>query len=668
MVHKHFPGFAYWFSLPGIQAFTGLSCGIMFGSFFNSPALPQASFYSKILILTSVLTLTSAILSRKSLYRLLLFLICGYALFTYTEIKTATFYHSVEALCIDGQFLILEGKICGPVALQNGRFQFKMRVISSPNPNIHKLFKNKLFQCTSKKAPPSSGFIKTKGFFSLPDEPIGPYGFNQKVYFLTQNLWGKLRIAEVSSSEGHSDCMASVAVTLRSNVHKVIARARSEDVRSIFHAAFLGERELLSATIKDLFRKAGIFHLLAISGFHAGLLFMAFLTTMKLTRLPTNTCITTALAGLWGYLFFIGLIPSLFRATIMVTFVCGSILIQRKNHVVHSLGMAGVIWLLLSPHSLFTPGFQLSFAATAGIVLLYPVLNSLTPELHSRIGSFLLKWLLSSIWISLSGFLFTAPVLLYHFGAVSLFGILFNVLAIPLMSMAMWVFFFGMIATVIPPLSTLLIGVADALLSLLIYTAKICYLIPFSELHFSAPTALQIITAAVFVMGLCAVHKTSRAVYLKIGGGLTLLLFAVLHLSSLYFGKTELVQMSLDDSSISAVILKNRAIWLIGLSDTKKYHQICEQGLKPLLHHRQGKSVDLVITSEDGRAELENCSSKLAKVACWVQPPERQIAAKTVTLLTLKAEGCTLQLYQSEFLLKTGKTSKKVLMKGDKNP
>jgi len=102
-------------------------------------------------------------------------------------------------------------------------------------------------------------------------------------------------------------------------------------------------------------------------------------------------------------------------------------------------------------------------------------------------------------------------VLLSHFGTVSLYGILYNTAAIPIMTAAMWLFFAALVCSpVSPPLSGLLVNASEFFLELLVSGSRLCERIPFSELAPGRPTTVHIITGTLLIAGLCAVHKERR--------------------------------------------------------------------------------------------------------------------------------------------------------------
>ena len=178
----------------------------------------------------------------------------------------------------------------------------------------------------------------------------------------------------------------------------------------------LGERRALPPEIDDAFRRAGVYHLLAVSGFNVAILAAA---VFALARFGGGSQRGAAVAAALVVLAFgavVGPQPSVVRAVIMAMLVLTALLIERDTGVLNSLAAAAVAILAVRPHDVFDPGFQLSFAATTGIVL------------APRAGNVLI----SALIVNVAAQLAVLPITLWHFHQVSWVGVLANLLAVPL--------------------------------------------------------------------------------------------------------------------------------------------------------------------------------------------------------------------------------------------
>jgi len=135
-------------------------------------------------------------------------------------------------------------------------------------------------------------------------------------------------------------------------------------------ALLLGNRHFLDARMAEALRAGGTFHLLVISGLHIGILAAVLLgITSWYTRWPLGRALGTLLP-LWGYALLVGGQPPVWRATVMVTVFLLASLLFRQAPAANNLGIAALVLLLVNPRQLFSPSFQLSFAAAGSLALL----------------------------------------------------------------------------------------------------------------------------------------------------------------------------------------------------------------------------------------------------------------------------------------------------------
>ncbi len=606
---KLFPNFKYWTRLPGFAAFCGISVGICAakaGLTACQNYVPNTLIYIQLLLIATIIFMIFGCLSKRVWVRFALIAAGGATLFSWSELSIRNFYAEMESVCENRRLLTLTARISSPVASTPTGNKFRAKVVGANDEEVATALTGKTLQCVSKQPVPPFGVITAQGRYTAPRRAAGSFGFDMREHFAVNNISGSFSINNVADeNEASIDISASInsiPYRLRNHVRRVTNNARTDEARGIFLAAFLGEKEHLPESLNTLFRKAGIVHLLAISGFHAALLYSAVFALLSMLRLPSRAKTLIALAALWGYLFLIGFIPSLFRATAMATLLCVSVTLQRKNHIVHTLGIAGFFWLCFSPHSLFAPGFQLSFAATAGIVMLQPVLSEITRAVDSTVYNkpvaFLIEKLLSPLLVSLAAFAATAPPLLYHFGSLSLYGIPFNLIAIPLMSAAMWLFFSAIALSPVAIVANALIFCSEKVLSLMIFMCGFCERIPISEIIIPNVSATLLAATTLFMVGLCAVRAKSRGVYALRAGAATMFVIAVATLYAFINVKTENIALRGDNAAINVVIYKDNAAWIVARGQKNEVRNLRVREVEPLLTKKGIKTVPLVVVDE----------------------------------------------------------------------
>ena len=145
---------------------------------------------------------------------------------------------------------------------------------------------------------------------------------------------------------------------------------RSEGLPS---ALLLGDRTNLSDSSRRNFSRAGVSHLLAISGLHVTLLFGLLEWIFRLLRISKKLRAMLLTAGALGYLILLGFPPSATRATIMLGVTYLSYLLSARSDPLTSLGVAGALIVAVSPHPVADAGFWMSFLATLGLVAVMPL-------------------------------------------------------------------------------------------------------------------------------------------------------------------------------------------------------------------------------------------------------------------------------------------------------
>lgn len=204
----------------------------------------------------------------------------------------------------------------------------------------------------------------------------------------------------------------------------------SETERGLAKALVLGNKSELDAeTIKE-FSVSGTSHVLAVSGLHVGIMWLVverllfFLNRRRGTRI-LKFVISVSL--LWAYALLTGMSPSVLRAAIMFTFFATAGMLNRRYHSMNILFASGLFLLILDPQVLFLPGFQLSYLAVAGILLLYKPFRDAVYSSK--------KWLVK-IWeltaLTLAAQVATTPVSLFWFGQFPVWFAFANLPIVPL--------------------------------------------------------------------------------------------------------------------------------------------------------------------------------------------------------------------------------------------
>ncbi len=204
----------------------------------------------------------------------------------------------------------------------------------------------------------------------------------------------------------------------------------------------LGEDERIDAQTTEDFRRSGLSHLLAVSGQNVALLALLAMPVLAALGMPLRSRLFWILGLIAVYVPLAGAGPSIQRAGIMGALSVLATLAGRRASRLYALVFAAIVLLVLEPGIAADVGWQLSFAAVLGILLLAAPLRA---AIAARIGA--RGWrraLAEGAAMTIAATLATAPLIAFHFEAISTMTLLANLLALPAVAPAMWL---GMLAT-----------------------------------------------------------------------------------------------------------------------------------------------------------------------------------------------------------------------------
>lgn len=203
----------------------------------------------------------------------------------------------------------------------------------------------------------------------------------------------------------------------------------------ILAAILLGRTQMITDETRAWYSVAGLSHLLALSGMHVGIIAMVIAVALWPFYLGrhTKTRLSLTIVALFAYAAFTGFIPSVTRAVIMSAVYLLGRIIQRKSPPLNSLCLAAILILIVNPSDLYAAGFQMSFAAVAGIILYFPLINRVNRRKHPVIYK-----LVSFPALSVSAMALTGIVSAFHFHLFPIYFLVANMLVVPLVPIAVF--------------------------------------------------------------------------------------------------------------------------------------------------------------------------------------------------------------------------------------
>ncbi|MGO3706623.1 MAG: ComEC/Rec2 family competence protein [Mesonia hippocampi] len=202
---------------------------------------------------------------------------------------------------------------------------------------------------------------------------------------------------------------------------------------AIIKTMLLGQKRALDKSISQQFSKAGLAHILAISGLHIGIIVMllrVLLSPFYRFKYGRYIALSLQLFCLWAYAFVVGFSPSVSRAVVMFSCVAIGLSMNTKGRTLDMLCLSLFILLLYQPQLLLQVGFQLSYSAVISIVAFLPLIR---PLFYSKFKLLQLGW--DTICVSFSAQLGVFPLILYYFHQFPGLFLFSNLLIVPFLGL-----------------------------------------------------------------------------------------------------------------------------------------------------------------------------------------------------------------------------------------
>jgi len=276
-----------------------------------------------------------------------------------------------------------------------------------------------------------------------------PGAFNYRRYMAFKGLWrtaytkgSRLLVVQRASSGDPAQRLDDV----RQALSALIDRAGKGPSAAVLKALVIGDRSAISAEVRDGFNRAGVGHVLAISGLHIGIVAtVAFFFFHKLLRLvrpllwrawTRKGAAILSLIPVCIYGLVSGMSPSTQRAVIMVGAFLMTFLFERERDTLNTLALAAFIILIGFPPALFSISFQLSFAAVLSILYGLSCIQKATPTSNpyrqTGIANQIGRKLIAFFQVSLLAICGTLPLVMFYFNQISFIGLMANFVVVPL--------------------------------------------------------------------------------------------------------------------------------------------------------------------------------------------------------------------------------------------
>ena len=275
--------------------------------------------------------------------------------------------------------------------------------------------------------------VALTGFLKTPPEHED---FSYRDYLAHQGIYGyipRTRAHVLETNQGNS--FLATIYTWKEKALSIVYRLWPDPEASLFAGILLGVESGIPEPVQEAFQETGTSHIIAISGFNITIVAGLFSTFFGRLFNPRRGAVAAAL-GITAYTLLVGADAAVVRAAIMGGLSLFARQIGRRQHGLNALAFTAALMALSNPHTLWGVGFQLSFAATLGLILYAESMSQGFIRLASRVlpertvhrlagpvGEYLLFTLAAQIT--------TLPITAYHFGRISWSAFLANPIILP---------------------------------------------------------------------------------------------------------------------------------------------------------------------------------------------------------------------------------------------
>ncbi len=434
-----------------------------------------------------------------------------------------------------------------------------------------------------------------------------------------------------AGGRGAGNWVLEMGGAVRARINMLIDASGAPNA-AILKALVTGDRGGITRQMRSAFSRAGLAHVLAISGLHVGI--VAFFTYFVLSGLLRRSAflvlrldirkaaLLVSLPPVLAYGLMAGFSRPTERAVIMAAALVLGLVMNRGKTYYNYLALAGLVILAIAPASLYEASFQLSFMAVFFILYLSPRIRALLKGLakkaeedplsvldasqgvSSRPRVVLLRLgrrILVLASITLAASLGTWPLVAYHFGTVSTMGVFSNMLALPITTLCVaGLFVSAMVIPISASLATWGFYLMGWLAGGLLLVVRAFSALPLSAIHLSRPTPLEVVFVYVFIMALTSIRRARVfRVLLPLSAAMVLALAAYPGVEAALNPRLRVTFISVGQGDASLVELPDGRIMLIdggGFGGGKGFDT--GRGIiAPLLRYKKIRRVDYMVLS-----------------------------------------------------------------------
>ncbi len=329
------------------------------------------------------------------------------------------------------------------------------RVITPSSDTVHTVFKTRVLWDLKRKIDVGDKISLTTAVIPIAEQR-NPHSFDYKKYLSSLNIHTQLKAVRVL--EQASDVGLFSWLGLRKAALGLIDNNFSEVTAPIAKALLLGYKNELEVETKTAFARAGLSHIMAVSGLHVGLIVAPFwfiIPYFWTRKYGEQIGMVVLITILFVYAGVTGFSPSVMRASLMAAALAYARLFSKAAESINLMGLAALIILMINPEQLFDISFQLSFAAVLVILLLMPIMQRTLPY------ALRVRWYGAPIMVMIISLVVQFglyPFQVFYFGEVSIISPIANALFVPFLGIVVPLALVAMFVAIVSPAAAIIIN------------------------------------------------------------------------------------------------------------------------------------------------------------------------------------------------------------------
>ncbi len=453
--------------------------------------------------------------------------------------------------------------------------------------------------------------VQLSGKLSPVDLPGNPGEFDYKTYLARENIYYILNLKEKTDIKiiaPNTKLLLRLSNNYREKITTIAKKSMGDENAGILLGMLLGKKENIDASQYEEFQKTGLVHVFAVSGLHVGFLLLFCHFIISLLSLSSRTKFYVSIIVLFIYGTLVGWPISVIRASIMAGLTVFALYVKRDSSLLNSLGLAGIIIIMLDPYAPFKIAFQLSFAATWGLVYLYPLIKNSLPT-NNKIMAYIL--------IPLCAQIPTIPLIAYHFNLFTPVAVISNVVLGYILGI---IVLLGFTAITLLLISTTLFTIitipAAALIDLVLVMNNFLVNLPLAYINVATPHLLVVITYFIgLILIILYLNKWGSKSVLIAGVTLIISFVFVVSIPASYFNQGKLEVAVIDVGQGDSILIKSpQGKFILIDGGGSEFTDVGKRKVLAYLYHRGIRELYLVINTHPDIDHLRGIETVLKEL------------------------------------------------------